>query len=229
MPTLLSGKQLDLHKLVCKDETRKGICGIFINGNEATVTNGHYLMTVKNKANISPDDFPQNGVRWVGGMDGFILDAETAKQARKTLPKDKHLPPVIKHAAIGLIEDEAGTIKHNIQTTDFETFNNLEPVKIDGNFPDFKRPGIVPDYLNEKLYQRVGVDASYLKQILAEMEKYNKTPMVTLYICKKDKKTYRRKLKVTETRKAGTFPIVVTTQDGDQENEAMAVIMPMQL
>ena len=229
MKTLLSGKQLDLHKLVSKDETKKAQCGIFIKGNEATVTNGHYLMIVKSKANVSPGDFPANGVKWVGGMDGFILDAENAKQARKTLPKDKHLPPVIKHAAIGLAEETDGIVTNVLQTTDYETFNTFKPETIDGHFPDIKRAGIIPDYLDENIYQRVAVNAGYLKDILAQLEKYKKSGMVTLYVCTKDKKIRATKKRSGSTRKAETFPMVVTTQDDDIENEAMAMIMPMRL
>lgn len=226
---LLSPKQLDLHKLVGKDEDRKGMTGIFIDGNEATVTNGHYIVEVKNLAPVESQDFPPNGVKWVGDINGFILDAETAKQARKTLPKGKQYFDVVKHAAIGLIEDETGKVKHNVQTTDYETFNNYQPVHIDGKFPNTKQKGIIPDYKNEKLYQRVGVDASYLKQILAELEKYRKNHIVTLYVRKKDKNTSSRKYKTKTTLKAETFPLVVTAQDDDLHNEALAVIMPVRL
>jgi len=229
MKTLLSGKQLDLHKLTVQDKGFPAGSGILIEGDEATVTNGKYLVTVKNTSKAQADDFPQNGVTWKGKPSRFLLDAQTAKDARKTIPKGKHLPSTIKHAAIGMIDKDGETVPL-VQTTDYQDFNNYEPVDMGNRFPNTKEKGIIPDFRDESKYQRIGIDASYLVAILKELQTYRKDKsIVTLYLCKKDKKIRGGKRYPSTVLKAEHQPMAITAQDDDLENEAMAIIMPVRL
>lgn len=223
---LFNRKQLENIKLSSKDDTRQTLTGLFFTGNSTVSTDGHRLMKVtanyteENKNHLA--DWPANGVNWNPSQDSFILARSTVEKAIKNIPKSGH--PQLDYVAIGLTTTPPGESKKAVcQTTDLDSVNNLETRTIEGKFPDYER--CLPDYENlehEHLslevnpnpspkYIRVGISAKYLKEICAQLEKYqDKSHMIALYI------------------KDEISPICITAQD-DEKTEALAVVMPMKL
>lgn len=266
---LFNPKQLDNIKMSSRDETRQALNGLFFEGNSTIATDGHKLMRVTFTPKPLPDEviekelgkdyldhpdicesyalekyneknleeWPANGIAWANSDKSFILPRSTVEKALKNIPKKASIP-LLKNVAIGLKENNGGeTFKAVCQTTDLENIDNVEARLVDGKFPDYKQ--VIPDFKGSANYQRVIINAKYLKEICTQLEKYNDSShAVTLYL-KKDKLS----CVVNDPEHPNSNPFLmpeIKTESGehfsmgiiandDEGTEATAVLMPMRL
>ena len=265
---LFNRKQLDNIKMASNDKTRLALNGLFIEGNSTIATDGHKLMKVTytpdplpsaliekelgkefvdnleicesyalekhNEKNL--EEWPSNGIGWVKSDKAFILARSTVEKAIKNIPKRKDLP-ILQNVAIGLSEVKGSEpFKAVCQTTDLENTDNVEARVIDGKFPNYRQ--VLPDFAGSGDYHRVGVDAKHLKDICAQLEKYNDgCHPITLYL-KKDKLTAEIKdaecggnpflMPVIEIVKGEHFSMGITADD-HLGTTATAALMPVKL
>ncbi len=218
---LFNKKQLEIINLASPDETRVALNGLYFDGNKTVVTDGHRLVYVENTKQCIKEDWPANGIKWDGLETPFLVSKNTIQKALKNIPKKTDFP-ILKNVAIGLKERVENEPENVIcQTTDLENTDNIEARTIGAKFPNYKQ--IIPDFENSSLFQRVGLNATYLKEVCAVMEKYNSGPRtITLYV----KKDEIRDGKITLPGEH--CPIVVTAND-EEGTKATAIIMPVRL
>jgi len=222
---LFNRKQLEIVKVACKDIHRQALNGVHVDGNVAIVTDGHTLLKVESEQ-VPSDEWPANGIKWSDNDKPFTIPLKTAEKALKNIPKGVD-GNILNSIAIGLKEVPTGEPDKVVcQTTDIATTDNVESYVVDGRFPDFKR--VIPEVEDNPEYQRVGISASYLRQMCSILEGYNpKSKIITLYVKKDTPKV--ESPKYSECAKLGEhFPVVLTADDGEG-NKATAVIMSMKL
>lgn len=217
---LYNKKQLEIVKITTKDENRPTLQGLYIDGDTTVMTDGHKLMTVKSPP-MPTEDWPANSIPWKIDNEPFIISREQVEKSLKNIPRKPDFP-ILGHVAIGKVVNDKGLKEIACQTTNLENTDKVEGREVDGKYPNYKQ--IIPPYLDEELYQAIGISATYLKEVCTLLEKYKeRSRMVTLHVRKKyipyndeDKKT------------VADFPIVLTADD-EEGTEAMAIIMPMKL
>lgn len=242
---LYNRKQLEIVKLACKDDTRQVMTGLYVDGNTTVITDGHKLIAVKSETETKVEDWPANSIPWKkNDTDPFIISREQVEKALKNIPKKPSMP-ILEHVAIGKVENDHGKKELSCQTTDLESTDNVEGREIDGTYPDFKK--VMPPYLDDKLYQAIGVSAKYLKEICTLLEKYQpRGNKITLHVRKSQAHkviSFPMKISTEEGEvddipvtplpkddepDPAHFPIVLTAEDGEG-TEVAAVIMPMRL
>ena len=266
---LFNQKQLENIKMACKDDTRPHLNGLFIEGNSTIATDGHRLMKVsfnpeplkkkvlyKELGEDFADDkelgkslalekynkkmameWPANGVKWDTSTKPFTLPRSTVEKALKNIPKKVDMA-ILKNVAIGLEFDKKGkAVKAVCQTTDLENTDNVQGRLVDGKFPNYKQ--VLPDFENGD-YQRVSVNAKYLKEVCAQLEKYNDGNHPIILHLKKDKLS----CSVENDRESSQFnpffmPVIEAelgehfsmgvTADDKEGTDAVAVIMPVRI
>lgn len=217
---LFNRKQLENIKLASKDDTRMALNGLYFKGNSTISTDGHKLMkvTYTPPESESKEEWPVNGVQWLDSDASFILPRSTVEKALQNIPKkDGHPLSILSNVAVGLIQKVDGEpSRATCQTSDLINTNNVEAQIVDVKFPDYER--VIPDYENSELkptlylrpdseYRRVGIDAHMLKEICAQLEKYNSKHHIVLHIGDENQ------------------AVVITANDG-AGTEALAVLMP---
>jgi len=212
---LYGRRQLEIIKLASKDETRTALCGLYIDRDTTVITDGHKLVTITSQPKPQ-EDWPANSIPWEKDDSApFIISREQVEKALKNLPRKASMP-ILQNVAIGKIENEEGRKDVACQTTDLDNTDKVEGREIEATFPNYKQ--VIPPYLDDTLYQSIGISAGYLKEICTVLEKYNNSKKVVLHIAKETKKQT-----MPENQ-----PIVLTADD-EEGTEAMAVIMPMKL
>jgi len=222
---LLNRKNLEIIKLASNDETRQALNGILVDGSTTVASNGHIAIEVKAQP-LPSEDWPANSINWAP-EEPFIMDKKTVEKALKNIPK-KQAMPILQNVAVGLIQVQDGDAKAYIcQTTDLERTESLEAQTVLGTFPKYQQ--IIPPFMSEALYQRVGISAGYLKEVCSILEKYQDSKIITLYV-RKDQAAVEESegIKAKEAVQGANFPVVLTAEDEDK-TKAMAIIMPMKL
>ena len=208
---ILNRKQLENIRCASKDETRTGLCGLYVDGNKTVTTDGHRLMMVENKKAFPREDWPANGINWKRKPGPFIMDRVAVEKTLKNMNK-KHDRPILQNTAmVGLIETEEGKpAKVVSQTTDLDLTENLESRPLGGKFPNYAQ--VIPDYQDDGLYAKVGVNACYLEEACSILKKYD-SGAIAIHFHKE---------------KTENFSIVITAKDGEG-TKATSIIMPMGL
>ena len=196
--------QLLVGKASSNDAGRHALNGILVEGNKTIATNGHMLIM---NENLEPSEaWELNGVQWEDETP-FIIGNEAVKKALKNFPrvkKDDH-----KNRSRMAIGQSSSTGNVNISAITMQNADNdkIESQAVDGRFPDYKR--VIPDITD---YTRVGVNATYLKQICEVLEKSGNGNIV-LNFKKED---------------AHNHPIVIENID-QAEEKITSVLMPVRL
>jgi DNA polymerase III sliding clamp (beta) subunit (PCNA family) len=166
--------QLLVGKASSKDAGRHALNGILVEGNKTIATNGHILIMNENLEKTDPWEL--NGVQWevdkwlshIEEIDEtpFIISNEAVKKALKNFPKVKKYDHKNRsRMAIGQSKSSCVTDMSAITMQNSDN-DKIESQAVDGKFPDYKR--VIPDTTD---YIKVGVNATYLKQICEVLEK----------------------------------------------------------
>lgn len=214
---LLNRATLGLAKLASKEETRYSLQGIAIEMECATVTNGHYLVTVSHPqyaAEHIEDSYPETpGLvhREIKEGETVLVHSSAAAAAMKALPKKTHIP-VLQHAAMS----EDG----KLVTNDLDSVQSFSH-KLDGQFPDWRR--VMPS--GEVEYETY-VDARYLKALaeyfIAVGNDRLPSVRMTIYADKKPSKGLRPDSE--ERRNPSAMRFDLRTHDGQ---DVTAILMPL--
>jgi DNA polymerase III sliding clamp (beta) subunit (PCNA family) len=196
--------QLLVGKASSNDTGRHALNGILVEGNKTIATNGHMLIM---NENLEPSEaWELNGVQWEDETP-FIVSSEAVKKALKNFPKvkkDDHKNRA--RMAIGQ-SSSAGNVNISAITMQNADNDKIESQSVNGQFPDYKR--VIPDITD---YIKVGVNATYLKQICEVLEKSG-IGNIVLNFKKED---------------AHNHPIVI--ENIDQADEKItSVLMPVRL
>ena len=155
--------QLLVGKASSKDAGRHALNGILVEGNKTIATNGHILIMNENLEKIEP--WHLNGVQWEDETP-FIISNEAVKKALKNFPKVKKGDNSNRsRMAIGQSKSSGLTDMSAITMQNSDN-DKIESQAVDGRFPEYKR--VIPDTTD---YIKVGVNATYLKQICEVLEK----------------------------------------------------------
>jgi DNA polymerase III sliding clamp (beta) subunit (PCNA family) len=207
--------QLLVGKASSNDAGRHALNGILVEGNKTIATNGHILIMNENLEKTDPWEL--NGVQWevdrwlshIEEIDEtpFIISNEAVKKALKNFPKVKKGDNSNRsRMAIGQSKSSCVTDMSAITMQNSDN-DKIESQAVDGKFPDYKR--VIPDTTD---YIKVGVNATYLKQICEVLEKSGNGNIV-LNFKKED---------------AHNHPIVI--ENIDQADEKItSVLMPVRL
>jgi len=218
---LFNKKQLEIIKFSSTDPSRQALYGLLFDGNKTVATDGHRLVYVESEPEEGVE-WQANGVEWSENDKPFIVHRPTIEKALKNIPKKPDLP-VLENAAIGLKVVPTGHPDKVIcQTTDLDNTENVEARTVDSKFPSYEQ--VIPDFKNPDQYQRVGVNARYLKEVCMLLEKYEeKDHCITLYL-KKDGMDEENGIK-----KLGEHLSMVVTADDGKGTTATAILMPVRL
>ena len=149
--------QLLVGKASSNDAGRHALNGILVEGNKTIATNGHMLIMNENLEANEP--WSLNGVQWEEETP-FIISNEAVKKALKNFPKVKKSDHKNRsRMAIGQSKSSCVTDMSAI------TMQNSDNDKIESQAVD-KR--VIP---NTTDYIKVGVNATYLKQLCEVLEK----------------------------------------------------------
>jgi hypothetical protein len=161
---LLNKAVLSLAKLAPKEHSRYTLCGICVERECATVTNGHYLVSVSGPRALD-SDYPQTTglTHKVLAEDPMaetvLLSRDGALAALKALPKRTTLP-TLQNAAVG--EDR----KLYVNTLDnVSAFDH----RLEGQFPNWRQ--LMP---NGEPTAEIELDAYYLKALAEYMIEHAK-------------------------------------------------------
>ena len=196
--------QLLVGKASSNDAGRHALNGILVEGNKTIATNGHILIM---NENLEPSEaWELNGVQWEEETP-FIISNEAVKKALKNFPKVKKSDD--KNRSRMAIGQSSSTGNVNISAITMQNSDNdkIESQAVDGRFPDYKR--VIPDTTD---YIKVGVNATYLKQICEVLEKSG-TGNIVLNFKKED---------------TANHPIVIENIDQCDE-KITSVLMPVRL
>jgi DNA polymerase III sliding clamp (beta) subunit (PCNA family) len=196
--------QLLVGKASSNDAGRHALNGILVEGNKTIATNGHMLIMNENLEANEP--WSLNGVQWEEETP-FIISNEAVKKALKNFPKVKKSDD--KNRSRMAIGQSSSTGNVNISAITMQNADNdkIESQSVNGQFPDYKR--VIPDITD---YIKVGVNATYLKQICEVLEKSG-IGNIVLNFKKED---------------AHNHPIVI--ENIDQADEKItSVLMPVRL
>ena len=201
--------QLLVGKASSNDAGRHALNGILVEGNKTIATNGHMLIMNENLEANEP--WSLNGVQWEEETP-FIISNEAVKKALKNFPKVKKSDH--KNRSRMAIGQSSSTGNVNISAITMQNSDNdkIESQAVDGRFPDYKR--VIP---NTTDYIKVGVNATYLKQICEVLEKSGNGNIV-LNFKKED----------TARDNSSNHPIVIENIDQCDE-KITSVLMPVRL
>jgi len=218
---LFNKKHLEIVKFSTTDPTRIALHGLLFDGNKTVATDGHRLICVESEQKATIEDWPVNGINWSENDKPFTVSRSTIEKALKNIPKVPNIP-AWENAAIGLKVMPTGEPDKVVcQTTDFDNTDNVESRTVAGKFPNYQQ--VIPNFKDENLYQRVGVNGKYLKEVCMLLEKYcESSHVVTLYL-KKDT------VKDGKSQDDGQLHSMVVTADNGEGTKATAVIMPIRL
>ena len=196
--------QLLIGKASSNDAGRHALNGILVEGNKTIATNGHILIMNENLEANEP--WSLNGVQWEEETP-FIISNEAVKKALKNFPKVKKSDD--KNRSRMAIGQSSSTGNVNISAITMQNSDNdkIESQAVDGRFPDYKR--VIPDTTD---YIKVGVNATYLKQLCEVLEKSG-TGNIVLNFKKED---------------TANHPIVIENIDQCDE-KITSVLMPVRL
>tara|TARA_R110002051_G_scaffold164844_1_gene235732 strand:- start:2429 stop:3055 length:627 start_codon:yes stop_codon:yes gene_type:complete len=201
--------QLLVGKASSNDAGRHALNGILVEGNKTIATNGHILIMNENLEASEP--WSLNGVQWEDETP-FIISNESVKKALKNFPKVKkgdnsnrsRMAIGQSKSSLNLADCVTDTSVITMQNSDND---KIESQAVDGRFPDYKR--VIPDTTD---YIKVGVNATYLKQLCEVLEKSG-TGNIVLNFKKED---------------TANHPIVIENIDQCDE-KITSVLMPVRL
>lgn len=215
---LLNRTTLGLAKLVSKDASRYASRhapqAIAVEKDCATVTDGHYLVTVTHPSHTGgkriEDSFPAvAGLehRTVAEGETVLVGRDAALGALKAISKRTNIP-VLKNAAM--------STDGRLVTTDLENVGSFSH-KADGQFPDWRR--VMPAANAEVVYE-TSVDARFLKALAEYFIAVGdeRTPAVRLTFYKDDAPSQ------DGTRLPRAMRFDLRTPDGQ---DVTAVLMPV--
>lgn len=166
---MLNRHNLNIAALCNKDDSRFTLSALYVTPEATIETDGHQMMMVT-RPNLDPQQFPEiPGAVAVATHEAFLLGAEEAVKAGKSLPK-KTTIPILQNAAVTTVPsgEEDGT-RYGLVTTDLSTHQVFRQYSDkDRKFPDYKRV-IWPPASAE---HRICIDASLLRRVLAQFESF---------------------------------------------------------
>lgn len=184
------------------------------------------------------ENWPANGIAWRKDDEPFTLSINTIEKVLKNMNKKPDFP-ILGKVAIGLKEkQEDEPLTAVCQITDIANTLNIEGRLPDGRFPNYKQV-ITTDHDNPEKFQRVSVDAKYLKDICAQLEKYSAGSHRSIILYTQKDKVYGEVIDPEHGGNDWLFP-VLTTEKGEHKSltikaddgagtEATAILMPLKI
>jgi hypothetical protein len=180
--TMLNKWNLKVAEFASEEESRYTCQAIKVERGATVATNGHYLAWIS-RPDVSEEGFPvvdgfsNNGS--TADFESILLDADTAKDVAKALPK-KTTIPVLANAPIHVKQTDAGAAPV-LCVTDLQSPRIFQPKPIAGQFPRYEN--VFP---TGEVKTRFAVSASYLAKIAKFAADFNGKPqsqklLVTVY------------------------------------------------
>ena len=204
---MLNKHNLNIAAICPKDPSKYSIAGINVTETRTEATDGHMLLVV-DRPKLDIQDYPViDGFTATAQHNSFILDAKSALDISKAIPKKSTLP-ILQNAVIGEQTNTNGNAY--IAVTDPDRPQVFSPRKLDVNFPK------LDDYI-PKLEDAV-FRISFNAELLAKLSKL-------MADISTDKQGHVITLSFTDN----THAVRIDCDNVDTGQHAIGVLMPIRL
>ncbi|HEX4501081.1 MAG TPA: hypothetical protein VH187_07970 [Scandinavium sp.] len=197
---LLTREELELSKLVSKEESRSALRSLGVDKDCSVVTNGHYLVTVPHSTELKEENFPVTPGLTPANVEKMqLVNGVAASAALKAIPR-KNTIPVLRTAVLGT--------DNKLYVNDLTNVSTFDS-KAEGQFPNYK--AVLPAD-NAKPVVTIGLSAEYVRLLADYMAKNGagESPNIVLTVYSPEK----------------AVKMETKTEDGRQ---ITAVLMPVRL
>jgi hypothetical protein len=162
-PLLLPPNLAALATIAAKDSGRYSMQGVRLethpNGKYAAIaTDGKRLVVITGTGADAADYPPLPALTAApNGATSAVILADEWRKAFKSVPKGRHLKPILAHVA-AVLSDEVSTLA----TTNLDSSTVTQPRNLEGRFPDWE--GVVPKFQESR---KVTVSIRMLRDLLA--------------------------------------------------------------